>query len=65
MDLNGQQFPADEFANLAFRIDFGFQPNASGSTGSVAEIDQDGLGEGFRLSKRRVKIIEPLNGRHP
>jgi hypothetical protein len=50
-DVDGYRMKilVDKLCNLIIGVRFGFQPNASTSSGSGAEIKQDGLVAGFCL----------------
>jgi hypothetical protein len=51
----------DEGRDFIVGIGFGLQPNARASSGSSAEVEQQGLLVGLCLSECRISIFIPLN----
>lgn len=61
MDGRGDETFLDELLELGIGVRFGFQPNATGSSRSGAEIEQHGTVLGFRLAERSVNILDPID----
>ncbi|MBV8553204.1 MAG: hypothetical protein JOY54_18050 [Acidobacteriaceae bacterium] len=61
MGLDGEKFLVDEACDAFIRIRLGFQPNASPSSGSRAEINQDRPTDLWCVGERRINILAPVN----
>jgi hypothetical protein len=61
MGLDRDEILSDEPGYVFVAVRFGFQPNASPSGGSGAEVEQDWLARLLRLNESCVHIAIPCN----
>lgn len=59
--LDRKEILVDEGRDFIVGIGFGLQPNAGASSGSSAEVEQQGFPGSLCLSECRIDVFVPLN----